>query len=241
MFRIAVCDDEKFFISELTGILEEYLKSRGIAHEMEVFDSGEKLIESGERISRYNIIFLDISMKDMDGMAAARKVREISKDVYIVFVTAFANFMADGYKVDAVRYILKNAGSLTEAVHECMDAIQEKMNYRVIWKGFHFIEGYRRLSLDRLLYIESRSHKLEFYVLEDELVKYTLYQTLNTLENEISEYDFLRIHQSYLVNMRYIRNLKRYCVLLHNGRELEIPKARYKYVEEAFISYRGEM
>ena len=117
----------------------------------------------------------------------------------------------------------------------------KKMNYKIIWKDFQFIEGYRKISLDRLLYIESKLHRLEFYVQEDELVIYTLYQTLNALENEFSGFNFLRTHQSYLVNMRYIKRLTRYSVLLSNGTRLEIPKVRYKHVEEAFIAYKGEM
>ena len=126
MIKIAVCDDEKYFINEITEILENYLEKSGITYDIDSFNSGEKFIELKEGINRYNVIFLDISMNDLDGMQVARRVREINKDVYIVFVTAFANFMADGYKVDAVRYILKNIESLTEAVHECMDAIREK-------------------------------------------------------------------------------------------------------------------
>lgn len=241
MLRIAICDDEKYFISEIKEILEKYLVAKGITYEIEAYSSGEKFVELGASINRYNVIFLDINMDDLNGMMVARKVREISKNIYIVFVTAFANYMADGYKVDAVRYILKNIESLTEAVHECMDAIQEKMNYKVIWKEFNFNEGYRKLSLDRLLYIESKLHKLEFYVLEDELTKYTLYQTLNVMDKELSEFDFLRIHQSYLVNMRCIKNLTRYKVLLSNGMSFEIPKARYKDVEKSFVEYKGEL
>ncbi len=241
MLRIAICDDEKYFISEIKEILEKYLVTKGITYEIEAYNSGEKFVELGASINRYHVIFLDINMDDLNGMMVARKVREISKNIYIVFVTAFANYMADGYKVDAVRYILKNIESLTEAVHECMDAIQEKMNYKVIWKEFIFNEGYRKLSLDRLLYIESKLHKLEFYVFEDELTKYTLYQTLNVIEEELSEFDFLRIHQSYLVNMRCIKNLTRYKVLLSNGMSLEIPKARYKDVERSFVEFKGEL
>lgn len=241
MLRIAICDDEKYFISEIKEILVKYLETKGITYEIESYSSGKEFVGLGASINRYNIIFLDINMDDLDGMMVAKKVREISKDIYIAFVTVYANFMADGYKVDAVRYILKNIESLADAVHECMDAIQEKMNYKVIWKAFDFNEGYRKLSLDRLIYIESKLHKLEFNVLEDGITKYTLYKTLNSIDEELAEFDFLRIHQSYLVNMRYIKNLTRYSVLLSNGMSLEIPKARYKHVEELFIAYRGEM
>ena len=97
------------------------------------------------------------------------------------------------------------------------------------------------MSLERLLYIESRLHKLEFYIMEDQLNKYSLYGTLNDMEAELADNNFVRIHQSYLVNMKHIAKVSRYEVLLSNGIKLEIPKVRYKFVEETFVSYKGEI
>ena len=68
-----------------------------------------------------------------------------------------------------------------------------------------------------------------------------LYGTLNELENELKDFHFIRIHQSYLTNLKYIRSVKCYKVLLCNNQELLIPKARYKNVKDAFISYKGEL
>jgi len=240
MLKIAICDDEKVFINEFKDILEEYLNKKGILYEINVFYSGEELTDPVMDIHKFDIIFLDIGMKSMDGMSTAKKIRESNKSIYIVFVTVFADFMADGYKVDAVRYILKNKDNLKEAVYECVDAIQEKMHYMVVKKEYAFQEGVKNISLDRLLYVESKLHKLEFYLLEDGMKKYTLYKTLNALEDELSAYRFLRIHQSYLVNMKYIRELVRYKVILYNDISLDIPKARYKEVEKRYVEYRGE-
>ena len=150
-------------------------------------------------------------------------------------------FTLEGYKVDAVRYILKNNVNFSEQVYECMDAISMKMNYVVQKKTFNFNEGTRNISLERLLYIESRLHKLEFHIMEDKLNRYSLYGTLNDMERELADDAFVRIHQSYLVNMKYIVNVSRYKAELNNGVRLEIPKARYRQVEETFVAYRGEL
>ena len=75
--------------------------------------------------------------------------------------------------------------------------------------------------------------------MEDQESVYTLYETLNHIEMEYRLYQFIRIHQSYLVNMNHIVNMKRYEVVLSNGMHLIVPKARYKYVEDAFIRYKG--
>ena len=77
--------------------------------------------------------------------------------------------------------------------------------------------------------------------MEDKLKKYSIYGKLDELEKELQGNDFIRIHQSYLVNMKHIEKVSRYEALLSNGIKLEIPKARYKFVEETFVSYKGEL
>ena len=77
--------------------------------------------------------------------------------------------------------------------------------------------------------------------MEDKLKIYTLYGTLNELEKEMNDFSFLRIHQSYLVNLKHIKSVKWYKVILSNNQELVIPKARYKDVKNAFIAYKGDL
>ena len=80
-----------------------------------------------------------------------------------------------------------------------------------------------------------------FYIMEDKLNKYLLYGKLDEVEKELEDKAFLRIHQSYLVNMKHIVGINRYEVLLNNGIRLKISKDRYKSVKEKFVSYKGEM
>lgn len=77
--------------------------------------------------------------------------------------------------------------------------------------------------------------------MEDKLRKYSLYGKLDDIEKELSDDTFLRLHQSFLVNMKYIDKINRYEALLSNGVTLKIPKNRYKYVEERYVAYEGEM
>ncbi len=241
MLKIAICDDEGYFRKFIREILTGYMDRSGGIYEIDEFVSGKEFAGLGIEIIQYNVVFLDINMNDMDGMETAQKIREISNDIFIVFVTAFADYTLEGYKVDAVRYILKNNVNFSEQVYECMDAISMKLNYVIQKKTFNFNEGTRNISLERLLYIESRLHKLEFHIMEDKLNRYSLYGTLNDMEKELADDSFVRIHQSYLVNMKYIESVSRYKAALSNGVSLGIPKARYRQVEETFVAYRGEL
>lgn len=241
MFRIAICDDESLFAEELKELLSDYMMQKGLVFEIDIYDSGEALIELGIEVIKYNAVFLDINMEKVDGIRTAEKIREVSREVFIVFVTAYVNYSLEGYRLDAVRYLLKGNVNFPSTVNECVDALLDKLKYSVEKRMFDFQEGAKEISLERLLYIESNLHRLEFHIMEDDMKVYTMYETLNTLEKKMAANGFIRIHQSYLVNIKYIKNVVRYRAVLTNGIELIIPKARYTYVQEQFISYQGEV
>lgn len=241
MFRIAICDDESFFAEELKELISGYMMEKGLVFEIDTYSSGEALVKLGIEVVRYTAVFLDINMEKIDGIKASEKIREVSREVFIVFVTAYVNYSLEGYRLDAVRYLLKSNANFQSTVNECMNAIMEKLNYSVAKREFDFKEGTKEVSLERLLYIESNLHKLEFHIMEDDMKIYTMYEMLNALEDRLAANDFVRIHQSYLVNIKYIKNVVRYKVVLTNGVELVIPKARYTYVKEQFVSYQGEV
>lgn len=241
MFCIAICDDEPHFREQMKEMLLRYMQDSGVYYEIELFQSGTELIELGIELNRYKIIFLDINMDEMDGIQTAKRIREQNTELFLVFVTAFVNYSLEGYKVDAIRYLLKNHVNMQESIAECMDAIYKKINYEVTWKDFAFNEGQKRVSLDCLLYIESKLHKLEFHVMEDHMGIYTIYDTLDQMENYIRNKNFVRLHQSFLINMKYIKRICRYEAVLYNGDSFTIPKARYKSVWDTYVAYRGEM
>lgn len=241
MFRIAICDDEAVFAKKVETIVSKYMERAHILHEIHIFNSGNDFVALGVRMIEYKVVFLDINMDKLDGIETAKIIRRFSDNVFIVFVTAYINYTLEGYKVAAIRYLLKDKEMFTELVYECMDAILHKINYVVTKKEIHFNEGKKILPLERLLYIESRLHKLEFHVIQDGIKIFTIYDTLNNIEKEYSNYEFIRIHQSFLVNLKHIRTVERYKISLSTGLTLSIPKARYKFVEEAYVAYRGEI
>lgn len=242
MFRIAICDDEDYFRQDLQELVSDYMTDQGYTFQIDTFSSGEKFISLGMEMMNYTIVFLDINMNEVNGVTVAKEIRKISRETYIVFVTAYVDYVLEGYKVDVIRYLLKDNSSIQNAVRECIDAIVEKMDYIVVKKEFNFHEGGRKaVSLERLLYIESKLHKLEFHVMEDSIKIYTMYATLNDIEKELDSIGFIRVHQSFLVNLKYVINVLRYKAILSNGEELVIPKARYKEVKDSFIAYQGEI
>ncbi|MCL2052215.1 MAG: LytTR family DNA-binding domain-containing protein [Lachnospiraceae bacterium] len=241
MFSIAICDDEKYFREEIESIIRERMAKKDMLFEIDTYSSGLEFAKLGFAMKKYDVVFLDINMEKYDGIMTAQKIREISNNIFIVFITAYIDFSVHGYIFDAVRYILKKEGNLAESIFEALDTIFKKKNYKAISMDFCFIQGQKTVALDNILYIDSYMRKLTFYVMEDRLKKYLMYAQLAKIEEDLKGHDFIRIHQSHLVNMKYIEQVSRYKACLGNDIELAIAKNRYKMVEEKFVQYRGDI
>lgn len=237
MLQIAICDDEQFYREKIKYLLEEYLQAKGMLYTLHLFLSGEDFLEQCENNVRFDIVFLDISMEEVDGIQVAQRIRSFHSDTYIVFVTAFIDYALEGYKVNAVRYLMKD--TLEIALEECMNAILQKM--QVARVTFSFLEGEKRLYTDNILYVESRGHKSIFHYMESEMVSYQIYDKLDSVERNLEGYGFLRIHKSYLVNMKHIRKISNYIVSLDTGEELPVPRLRFQAVKEGFVAYKGAL
>lgn len=247
MLQIAVCDDELYYREKIQALLIQYLTQKNLEYTIHTYQSGEEFLFQHENIVRYDIVFMDISMKALDGLQTASRIRTFHSDTQLVFVTAFIDYALEGYKVNAVRYIMKD--TLDAAIPECMDAILQKMQLAQI--TFPFMNGETALYTDNILYVESKKHKSYFYYMQpcspnnsaapSGITTYQIYEKLDQIEQKLSDYGFLRIHKSYLVNMRHICRLSSYTAFLDTGEELPVPRLRYQTVRELFVAYKGTL
>ena len=241
MFNIAICDDEKYYRDYIKELVIKYFDAMQLDYHLEIFESGTDLCMVGLEKAEYDIVFLDINMKEMDGIETAKQIRKINSNAFIVFITAFVSFSPEGYKVDAIRYILKDSQNFEAAITECLDTIFGKMAINRIKMKFDFIEGEKEILLDDIILIESRLHKLVFEMSGKTIKKYTLYGKLDEIEILLEPYGFLRLHQRFLVNIKYIIQVNNYRALLTTSKYLSIPKLKFKAIKEAFIEYKGDL
>ena len=202
---------------------------------------GDAIYLLSQNTRQYDIIFLDINMTGMDGIQTAKFIRKLSGEVYLVFITAFITYAIEGYKYNVARYLLKGNKNFEAILGECLDSILAKMDFKVESRVFEFIEGKKIVNIERILYIESSLHKIIFYIVSDKRYQYRLYGKLNTIEESLKSLGFVRIHQSYLVNIRYIKMIKNYKAILTTGDVLPMSKSKYKFAKELFIEYKGEI
>ena len=218
MLYIGICDDEKYFLSEEKEIIIKYMAN-----------------------VPYDILFLDVSMAKMDGIKLAKRIREYDNNVYIVFVTAFIDYSLEGYKVDAIRYILKDSESLEKSMYECLNTITDRMSSIEQKIELEFLEGKKYIRPNDILYVESNLHKLTFHLRGQSEKNYTMYERLDQIEIKFQNYHFCRSHKSYLVNLKYVQSIERYEITLVNGEKVCVSQPRYKEVREKFICYQGEI
>ncbi len=241
MLKIAICDDEKQYCENIRQIISEYCTKRNIEFQVELFKSGNDFVLLENSINQFNIVYLDVNMNGLDGIETAEIIRYWSQDIFIVFITAFINYTLEGYKLEAIRYILKN-NTLRENIYESLNAVFEKMQFSNHIYEFIFKEGLRKLSPRQIILIESNLHVLRFQVIvRSEIKKYTMIAKLNDIQKKLIEENvFVRIHQSYLVNLKYVKDISNYQVILWNDDVLPISRPRYKDVKESFLLYEGE-
>lgn len=233
--QIAVCDDESYARKRIQRLLENCLEKREISYTITLYGSGREFLEKPENLTGFDVVFLDINMEEIDGIQTAERIRSFHADTYLVFITSYIHYALEGYRVNAVRYILKE--TLDTALEECVDAILERM--RISYVTFSFIQGERKLYTDNLLCVESRGHKSVFYYLENGKNIYEIYEKLDQIEERLEGFGFLRVHKSYLVNQKHIRQICNYRILLDTGEEIPVPRSRYQQTKEAFAAYKG--
>lgn len=233
MLRIAICDEEIYYLEKIKTVILENLSKRGVEDvRLYTFSSGKEFCMQEEVIAGCQIIFLDIQMRGYNGIDIARQIKRKYPNIYIVFVTAHADYALLGYQVEAFRYLIKDM--LEETIQECIGAFLAKLEQKAVCMRFTFEEKECSIQVRRIMYIESFRHAMHFHVDgETEILKQP-YGTLKDLEELLGAYGFYRVHKSFLVNMYYTKNMKRYQLYLKNGDVIPVPRERFQDVWNMF-------
>ena len=232
--NILICDDDKKDMERLKMLIEQYDRQKSIGADVFCYENGTALINALDT-KEPDIIFLDINMDEMDGLTLARKIREKYEDVPIVLVTAFINYALDGYKVRASRFLVKD--DLDKTLPECMDDICMQIRKRTKHMLFSCVEGEVDITLSEIIFIETSGHRSVIHLAAQD---YHLYESMDELEGKLGTYGFIRVHQSFMVNVRHVRSINSYILTLDIGYEIKIPKARYKQVRQERALYMGK-
>ena len=236
MIRIAVCDDERPVRNSIIKALERYRSETDTEMEIMEFSSADALLTSYP--ADVDLILLDIYMPGIDGMDAARSIREFDQEVCIIFITTMYQRAIEGYKVRAFGFIRKPV-SYEEFSHEIGDAVRnilrsrEKDHYLTIRSSGKTY----RVPVSKISYCEVRGHYVSLCI-SGEIREYRC--PIRDLEEQLGEYGFFRCHASFLVSAEAIQEIGQTEILLKDGNVVPISQRRRKAFLSALSLYLGD-
>ena len=230
MYRLAICDDEQADVVYLQSLLEKWAESTRAALKIERYSSAEAFLFQYEEDKDFDLLLLDIEMGEMSGLELARKIRQENRAVQIIFITGYMEYIAEGYDVEALHYLLKPVTA--EKLFAVLDRAAERLKSKekelclalpgtVVWIPFHEIR-----------YLEVQRN----YVTVHGAEAYTVKKTLNELEEELDE-SFCRTGRSYIVNLLFVKKITRMQVVLKDGEEIPLSRNFYEKMNRAMIQY----
>lgn len=194
MLHIAICDDVQRDREVLSLVLEEELEIFHADARFLKFGSGNALVDAWEKKKDIHMVFLDIYMEGMDGIETARRLRRLGYKEEIIFLTTTQEFAIEGYEVEAAGYLLKPLEKVK--LRQILQRLFRRENPAMLTLR----QGSRVYTfvLSEIIYIESNRNRLAIHT-EKEIFFY--YGRLDEMEERLPEKQFLRCHQSFLVNM----------------------------------------
>lgn len=237
MFRIAICDDQKNICFQIEGILLDYQKQISQKLQIDIFYSGEKLYDFMKKEDDIDLIFLDIELITTDGIIIGKKIREELDNqlTQIVYISGKQDYYKELFDVRPMHFLLKpiETEKVLKDVKLAMKLINKLGNIFRYKKG----NTIYKIQIKKILYFESVDRKIKIVHTEGEDY---FYGKLYDVSIEVSKYQFMHIHQSYIVHYPHVTKFTYKEVKMSNGTALSISQAKRKEIRELQIKYEKE-
>ncbi len=236
MLKIAICDDNISFLEKIEKLIEVSLRGKNISFKVFSFNKSDELLRVAKK-EQYDIVFLDVEMAPYNGIDSGSKLREIKPNIILVYISSYIDYSIKGYKVQAFRYILKNG--LEEIFEEEINDILSEHN-RINEYFTYKKEGEPiKVLYEDIVYLMSEGRKVNIVTKDNH--KHEFYAKLDDLEESFENKYFLRVHQSYMVNVRYSLKLKNYEIFLINDIVLPTSKKEFQILKEKYAKIKGQI
>ncbi len=227
--RIIICDDNKSIASYVENSIDEMAIP---SVEVEVFYSGDSLVEYLKKGEKASIFLLDIEMEGKNGIDVGKYIRSVDEKAIIIYMTSHKDYVYDVFEVLPFRFLVKPVDSelLKKVLKESINKIYSDNKFY-----FFQIERTRyQIPYDEILYFEGRGRKVCIHTKTDE---YEFYKKISQVYEELDQNIFLRVHNSYIVNMDYIRSVVQNEVCLFDKTVIPVSKSYKDEVSSKHVKY----
>ena len=230
--HIAIVEDDPATRAQLAEYIQRYTRQYGTTFQVDTFADGDEIAENYRPV--YDILFMDIEMKHLDGMETARRIRTLDSDVLLIFITNMAQYAIKGYAVGALDYVLKPVPyfAFSQQLQKAVNQLTRRVRH---YLAVPVDGGMRRLDAAGIYYIESEGHRIHFYTEDGD---FSAPGALKTLEEKLAAQPFARCNSGYLVNLAQVSGVQQSIVQV-GPYELQISRPKRKSFLAALADFIG--
>lgn len=230
VYKMAICDDDRADIAYISSIVAKWSNNTHTLINIDTFLSAEEFLFHYTEDKSYHILLLDIEMRQMNGVELAKNIRKSNKEIQIVFITGYMEYISDGYDVEALHYLMKPVKE--DKLYDVLLRAVRKIKYNERSLLLSLQGQVVRVPLYEIMYLEVQKNYVNIH--SNELI--TVKKTLSEVEKELDD-SFFRTGRSYIVNLKFIKKVTKTNIYLKNGETIPLPRGIYKSINEAIINY----
>lgn len=220
---IGICDDEKIYRDMTKKLCNQFIKNENIRADIIEFSSGEELLRCNYRI---DILFLDIIMDDLDGIAIKEKFGSEDRKTIIIFQSSYINHMQKAFGAMVLGFLIKPIKE--NEFHLLMIKVLKKIKGKLKIEVDYNNEKYW-IRTDDIIYIKSED---QYTVIVTAERTYLIRQKISYWEKILANYSFYRVHRCFIINLKYIKNIDGYKIIMNNQDMINISRNRNNQFKE---------
>jgi len=228
-YKIGICDDSEADSSYVKGLVSTWAVEKQMDVQMDIFPSAEAFLFHYAEQKDYDILLLDVEMGEMDGVSMAKRIRQENETVQIVFITGYSDYIAEGYEVAALHYLMKPVRP--EKLYEVLDRAAAKVQKNEQVLTLELSGEMIRIPLYEIRYLDVHQNYVTVHARQD----YTMKRTLGEFEGELDD-RFYRAGRSCIVNLTCIERVSRTDIYLKDGTGIPLPRGQYEQINRAIIA-----
>lgn len=221
MLRIAICDDEKAVVTEISQAIESAVREMEENVEIYRFTNGNEIFDMN---IKFNLIFLDIEMPGSNGIEIAERIRSTDPHVQIVYVTNYRDYMKKAYRVHAFDYIQKPADreSIGRVIEDYIKTIETDSENTLEFTSISSEKVY--IDPNRIIYV-SCGYKKRTVIIITADAEYICKGRITDIYGKLDGLDFFMPHRSHIINLSMVRSFKKNeKIVMINGDEIPLSK-----------------
>lgn len=233
MIHIAICDDERDMSEKIREMVSEFFRRKNMEIAITQFSSGEELLNYDKTI---DILFLDIQMKDINGIETARELRREKFRGFLIFITVLKEMVFQSFEVQAFDYLVKpiektNFEKTMERLLTSMRNVSEAN--LLVQKGYESII----VPFDDIIFCEVIDRKIYLHMVSSEIIEF--YDKIQNLETKLDS-RFFKCHRSFLINLKYLKSYKDGMAYMEGGKKIPVSRLRSKEFSSIILQYMKE-